>query len=378
MTHATSADGFALIREFEGFHPEPAPLPDGSWVVGYSHVRVGEPGRPVDETQAAHLLTLDIAPYEQLVNACVTQPLNQAQFDALVSFAFSVGAKAFEQSQVLRRVNSGEFVAAACALDAWRKADINGEMVVVDCLVRRRTAEKALFLRDTPHQSAPSVLMRAKLDYAASILGAPVEYVPAPEMKTAPAPEMKTAPAPDPRLNPAQRLTEILRSEPATEALLLTQVAVEIDDELDAEIVTAHAKPVARPLDVVREATRRAYEASQTSEREKGGFFFSFFARDAAPTALELPVDRRLRLLRTQGESRASLPGWMSSIDHPGLIALLVFGLGLTVLGGSLLLDPAANMLEILGAAALFVPGVAAVLSAAAGLLRNPPKQIIP
>ena len=102
--------------------------------------------------------------------------------------------------------------AAACAIDAWRKADIGGETVIVDSLVRRRAAEKALFLRDMAHEAAPSVYMRAKLDYAASVLGAPVKY--------SPAPDVKAAPAPAPQVEPAQRLTEILNSEPATEALL--------------------------------------------------------------------------------------------------------------------------------------------------------------
>ena len=67
-----------------------------------------------------------------------------------MSFAFSVGAEAFGKSQVLRRVNAGDYVSAACAMDAWRKSDVGGELVIVDALVRRRAAEKALFLKDMP------------------------------------------------------------------------------------------------------------------------------------------------------------------------------------------------------------------------------------
>jgi lysozyme len=365
MPHAISAHGLALVQEFEGFRAEPARLPDGNWMVGHGHVRIGEPGEPVDVDDAARLLTLDLAPYENLVNACVTQSLSQAQFDALVSFAFSVGADSFEQSQVLRRVNAGDFVAAACAMDAWRKAEIGGETVVVDCLVRRRAAEKAMFLRDMPRESAPSVLMRAKLDYAASILGAPVKY--------APVPELHIAPAPQPQAGPAQRLTEILKSEPATEALLLTQVVADTDEEEEVEIVTAHAKPVARPLDHVREATRLAYAASLAKQSESR---LRFFARKVEPelTGFELPVDRRLRLLRTQGESRFALPGWVYSIDHPVLIALLVFGLGLIMLGGSLLFDGAGALASVLGAVALVVPGLTVMLLAAVGLRRGQAK----
>lgn len=368
MTNATSVQGLALIQHYEGFRAEPVRLPDGNWVVGHSHVRIGEPGEPVNENEAAQLLSLDIAPYEKLVNARVTQPLSQAQFDALVSFAFSVGAEAFEQSQVLRRVNAGDFVAAACAIDAWRKADVGGETVIVDSLVGRRAAEKALFLRDVAHDNAPSVLMRAKLDYAASVLGAPVKY--------APAPEVKDAPLPVPHVEPAKRITEILKSEPATEVLLLTQVVAD-EAETEDEIVTAHAKPVARSFDHVREATRIAYEAAEAKRRERKGF--RFFQREPStkiePFASELPVDRRLRTMREQGERpHLRLPEWTGRFENIGLIALLVFGLGLIVLGGSILFDGAGDMISIAAAVAVLTPGLAATLMAVVGFWRGAPK----
>jgi lysozyme len=182
MTNAISAHGLALIQEFEGFQAEPKQLPTGGWVVGYSHVRVTEPGEAVNENDAVELLTSDLAPFENLVNTLVTQPLTQTQFDALVSFAFSVGAEAFGRSQVLRRINAADYVSAACAMDAWRKSDVSGELVIIDALVRRRTAEKALFLKELPQVAAPSVFVRAQLDHAASILGAPVTYTPSPEV----------------------------------------------------------------------------------------------------------------------------------------------------------------------------------------------------
>jgi GH24 family phage-related lysozyme (muramidase) len=366
MTNATSAHGLALIQQYEGFRAEPTRLPDGNWLVGYSHVRVGDPGQPINENEAAHLLALDLAPYEKLVNARVTQPLNQSQFDALVSFAFSVGAEAFEQSQVLRRVNAGDFVAAACAIDAWRKADVAGETVILDALVRRRAAEKELFLRDMACDAAPSVFMRAKLDYAASVLGAPVKY--------SPAPEVKHAPEPQPQPAPAQRITEILKSEPATETLLLTQVVANDVAEEEGEIVTAHAKPVARSLDHVREATRIAFEAAEAKRRERKSFFF--FKRQRPnkiePAALELPVDRRLRTMRTQGEQPRA--DWTPSFENVGLIALLAFGLGLIALGSSLLFDGPGDLIAMIAAAALVTPGLAAVLIAAVGLWRTVPK----
>ncbi len=47
---------------------------------------------------------------------------------------------------MLRLVNEGDYLQAASALELWRKAEFGGEVYVFDALVRRRAAEKALFL----------------------------------------------------------------------------------------------------------------------------------------------------------------------------------------------------------------------------------------
>jgi len=384
MTYAISAAGLALVQESEGFRAEPTQLPDGNWVVGYSHVRVGAPGEPVTQNEAAGLLALDVAPVERVVNALVSQPLTQSQFDALVSFAFSVGLDAFAESQVLRRVNSADYVAAACAMDAWRKSEVNGELETVDALVRRRAAEKALFMKDMACTPAPSVMVRAKLDHAASILGAPVKASPlrtqAPVVRlvTTSAVSVEADPvAAPPVFEPAVRLTDILKSEPATEALLLTQVVandVAADDE-DGEIVTAHAKPVARPLDNVREATRRAFEAQEAKRRNKRTFPWQ--KASERPNKIEvaapgLQIDRRLRTMRQTATQSVSTPVVSQSLEYVGLAALLIFGLGLITLGGSLLFNGAGDAIEIVAAVAVVTPGLAATMMAAYGFWRAP------
>ncbi len=333
MTNTLSAQGLALIQEHEGFQPEPLHVAEGVWFVGYSHVRMGGPGLAVNQNEAAEILSRDLAPFEHLVNARVSQPLTQSQFEALVSFAFSIGATAFEQSQVLRRVNAGDMCAAACAMDAWRKADVAGDLVVVDALVRRRAAEKALFLKDLPARSAPSALVRAKLDYAAQVLGAPAVYTTAPEVCAA------TQPKPD----LGQRITEILMSEPATEALLLTQVVPEGVDE--NEIVTAHAKPVARTIE------------------------------SKLP---ELPVDRRIRAQREQQAPRFQLPEgeFGLSLETASLIALLAVGVGLIVTGASLLMSGVFDLVTLAAAALMMAPGLCATAMGGFGLWRPHPKPV--
>jgi len=354
MSYAVSPAGLALIQHYEGFTAEPMQLSESTWVVGFGHIRVGEPGVPVNENEASGLLALDLAPVERMVNARLQRQLTQSQYDALVSFAVSVGAEAFAQSQVLRRVNAGDFVAAACAMDAWRKGEVEGELQVVDALVRRRADEKAMFLKDLPPKAAPSTTLRAKLDYAAAVLGAPttpavavspVPYVAPVADVAAPAETpvvveepVVEAPSIEAPQTAAQRITEILKSEPATEALLLTQVVSDEDVAADEdEITTANAKPNARKIEPI---TPRA-----DLRIVHGGPRKSRFPKFRVSTS--------------------------DSIETIGLIALMLFGVGLTLIGGSMLLTSEGQTLELAAAAAFATPGLLAMMLAGYGFLRG-------
>ncbi len=151
---------------FEGYRRRAARLEDGRWTIGYGHTLTAREGAEVSHEDAAALLVYDVRPIAAAVNELIYTPLTQNQFDALVAFAFNVGIDNFRRSSVLRRVNEGAMIQAACALEMWRKADFEGERIVVDALVRRRAAEKTLFL--TPSDGwipAPSPIVRPKVDY---------------------------------------------------------------------------------------------------------------------------------------------------------------------------------------------------------------------
>ena len=108
-------------------------------------------------------------PIEQLIEETVLAPLNQNEFDALVSLVFNIGGDAFRGSDVLAFLNSGEKLSAGEAFTAWRKAKLNDRLIIVDALVRRRAAEKALFLRHPGGMPiAPSVHIRPQLDEKAA------------------------------------------------------------------------------------------------------------------------------------------------------------------------------------------------------------------
>ena len=143
-----SEKGLAMIESFEGCLLKASNKLDGVWTIGY-----GQTGsyygkqvhRGMTTTKAlAHAWLRDhsIKTYEDAVTQAVKVPLNQNQFDALVSFTYNVGVGALKQSTALRKLNAGDYAGAADALTMWTK--FKGK--VLAGLVRRRKEERALFL----------------------------------------------------------------------------------------------------------------------------------------------------------------------------------------------------------------------------------------
>ncbi len=154
-----------LIERFEGYRRSAARLDDGRWTIGYGHTRSARQGLEVSEADAEALLIYDLLEVADAINELVFTPITQNQFDALAAFVFNIGIDAFRRSGVLRRLNEGQLLQAACAMEMWRRADFEGESILIDALVRRRAAEKALFL--TPSGGfipAPTAVLQPRLD----------------------------------------------------------------------------------------------------------------------------------------------------------------------------------------------------------------------
>jgi len=159
----TSEKGLAMIESFEGCLLKASNKLDGVWTIGY-----GQTGRyygkrvrrGMTTTKAeAHAWLRDhsIKTYEDAVTQAVKVPLDQNQFDALVSFTYNVGIGALKQSTALRKLNAGDYAGAADALTMWTKC----RRKVLAGLVRRRKEERALFLTPvTQPQTGNTDLLR--------------------------------------------------------------------------------------------------------------------------------------------------------------------------------------------------------------------------
>ncbi len=136
----TSPTGIALIKRFEGLRLKPYLCPAGIASIGYGHtylVNLNDPA--ITEEEADRLLAQDLKLYEKPVSEMVKVPINQNQFDALVSFAFNLGTAALRGSTLLKKLNAGQPCAAE--FDRW----IYAAGKALPGLVRRRAAERRLF-----------------------------------------------------------------------------------------------------------------------------------------------------------------------------------------------------------------------------------------
>lgn len=138
----TSSNGRALIREYEGEKLTAYVCPAGVLTIGVGHTGSDVTrGLTITKAQSDSLLVADLAKFEAAVAAAVKVPLTQNQFDALVSFAFNVGAGALRSSTLLKLLNARDYAGAAAQFGRWNK----GGGRVLPGLTKRRAAEAALF-----------------------------------------------------------------------------------------------------------------------------------------------------------------------------------------------------------------------------------------
>ena len=138
-----SQKGINLIKVFEGLSLKAYKDSVGVITIGYGstgpHVSMGQ---TITEAQAESLLKSDLSRFEKGVSDLVPVPLNQNQFDALVSFSFNLGLGNLKSSTLLRKLNSLDYSGASKEFERWNKA---GGKVLAG-LTRRRIAERDLFL----------------------------------------------------------------------------------------------------------------------------------------------------------------------------------------------------------------------------------------
>ena len=142
-----SNKGVDLICEFEGKRLAAYDDGVGVWTIGFGTIKYPngvrvKKGDTCTLEQAKEYMRHDLIEFEYTVNSSVKVPLNQNQFDALVSLAYNIGSSAFKSSTLVKKLNTGDYQGAADQFNVW----INAGGKRMQGLVNRRDKEKLLFL----------------------------------------------------------------------------------------------------------------------------------------------------------------------------------------------------------------------------------------
>jgi lysozyme len=140
-----SMAGLELISRFEGLRLTTYRDPVGILTIGFGHTGPDvHPGLTIPRARAFELLREDTSGAAAQVDRLVTRPLNQPQFDALVSLVFNAGTAPLHGT-LGSRLNAGDFPGAHAEFGRWVKGRFHGRLVTFEGLVRRRAAEAAMF-----------------------------------------------------------------------------------------------------------------------------------------------------------------------------------------------------------------------------------------
>ena len=115
----------------------------GVWTIGVGHT--GDEVAPelkITKEKSRELLKIDLKRFEDVVNKSIKYPIEQYQFDALVSLAFNIGVNAFANSTVVKRINAGADMKDI--EEAWKMWRMGGGRVL-PVLVARRGREIKLY-----------------------------------------------------------------------------------------------------------------------------------------------------------------------------------------------------------------------------------------
>ncbi len=140
----TTQVGIDLIKYFEGFRSRAYLCPANVLTIGYgstgSHV---SRGMIITKYEAERLLIKDLKRFENYVDRIIERQLKWHEFDALVSFSFNLGFRI--KDEFLSAINIGNTKMVVYKLKQYNRARVNGILLVLPGLVKRREAESFVY-----------------------------------------------------------------------------------------------------------------------------------------------------------------------------------------------------------------------------------------
>ena len=143
-----NTQGYRLICMFEGFSAKPYLCSAKVPTIGYGNCyylngkKVTLLDKPITELEAFEMFKAIADKFADKVSKLVTAPVDQNQFNALVSLSYNIGPANFQKSTLLKKVNFNHNDPSIRAeFLKWNKA--GGQ--VLKGLTIRRTAEADLY-----------------------------------------------------------------------------------------------------------------------------------------------------------------------------------------------------------------------------------------
>ena len=136
-----SSEGIALIKKFEGCELKAYRCAANVLTIGYGHTKDVTEDMEITQEEAENMLIHELMDYCNYVDMYVEVPLEQNQFDSLVSWTYNLGPTNLKSSTLLKVLNNKDYEGVPAQIKRWNKA--NGE--VKKGLIRRREAEALMF-----------------------------------------------------------------------------------------------------------------------------------------------------------------------------------------------------------------------------------------
>lgn len=156
MTQRMNPRGLAILKYYEqGPNGGPAlyayRCPAGVWTVSWGVTEHVHAGMCITPAGAEKMLLDALAPREAALDRMVQGvPTTSDQFSALLLLLYNIGEANFAGSSVLREHRALHSADAAEAFAKWNKAHVNGKLVVLAGLTKRRAEESRLYLGKQP------------------------------------------------------------------------------------------------------------------------------------------------------------------------------------------------------------------------------------
>lgn len=133
-----SAIALAGIANYEGYSDKAIiPVPGDVPTIGFGTTEGVKMGDTITPQQAIARALTDIQKYEGALKRCVKVPLSQGEYDAYIDLSYNIGAGAFCNSTLVKKLNNGDYDGACDEILKWDK--FKGKPLAG--LTRRRQSE---------------------------------------------------------------------------------------------------------------------------------------------------------------------------------------------------------------------------------------------